>query len=86
MGPHLYLGLPGLATDTQTVHERLQFKLNLCELKESHHIHPKTFGSIVSKMVFEKRYGTVYGNGPVSLNINIYPLHEWLHSLCLRNM
>lgn len=55
MGPHLYLGLPGLATDTQTVHERLKFRLNLYELKESRRIHPKTFGNMVSNMLYEKR-------------------------------
>jgi hypothetical protein len=26
VGPRLYLGLPGLGTDTQTVHQRLQFR------------------------------------------------------------
>lgn len=26
VGPHLYLGLPGLATDTQTVFEKLRFR------------------------------------------------------------
>lgn len=29
MGPHLYVGLPGLATDTQTVMEKLRFRLVL---------------------------------------------------------
>lgn len=26
MGPHLYVGLPGLATDIQTVKEKLKFR------------------------------------------------------------
>ena len=26
MGPHLYIGLPGLATDTQTVMEKLRYR------------------------------------------------------------
>lgn len=26
MGPHLFVGLPGLATDTHTVHEKLRFR------------------------------------------------------------
>lgn len=60
MGPHLYLGLPGLATDTQTVHERLKFRLNLYELKESRRIHPKTFGNMVSNMLYEKRFGPYF--------------------------
>ncbi|KAF4533344.1 hypothetical protein B566_EDAN002741 [Ephemera danica] len=55
MGPHLYLGLPGLATDTQTVYERLKFRLNLYELRENRKIHPKTFGAIVSNLLYERR-------------------------------
>lgn len=34
MGPKLYIGLPGLATDTQTVSQRLKFRMNLFELQE----------------------------------------------------
>uniref|UniRef100_A0A8I5ZRG0 Proteasome subunit beta type-3 n=1 Tax=Rattus norvegicus TaxID=10116 RepID=A0A8I5ZRG0_RAT len=34
MGDRLYIGLAGLATDVQTVVQRLKFRLNLYELKE----------------------------------------------------
>nr|AAB23076.1 multicatalytic protease complex, macropain, proteasome subunit 13 peptide CNBr1=multisubunit proteinase [cattle, Peptide Partial, 35 aa] [Bos taurus] len=34
MGDRLYIGLAGLATDVQTVAQRLKFRLNLYELKE----------------------------------------------------
>lgn len=60
MGPHLYLGLPGLATDTQTVHERLRFRKNLYELKESRSMTPKTFSAMVSNMLYEKRFGPYF--------------------------
>ncbi|XP_012275571.1 proteasome subunit beta type-3 [Orussus abietinus] len=60
MGPYLYLGLPGLATDTQTVMERLRFRLNLYELKENRRIHPKTFGNMVANMLYDKRFGPYF--------------------------
>ncbi|KAF7274364.1 hypothetical protein GWI33_012982 [Rhynchophorus ferrugineus] len=42
MGPHLYVGLPGLATDTQTVMEKLRFRKNFAML--SHMLYEKRFG------------------------------------------
>ncbi|XP_059479192.1 proteasome subunit beta type-3 [Neocloeon triangulifer] len=60
MGPHLFLGLPGLATDTLTVRDRLKFRLNLYELRESRKIHPKTFAAVVSNMLYEKRFGPYF--------------------------
>lgn len=55
MGPHLYVGLPGLATDTQTVQQRLRFRQNLYELKEGRKMSPETFSSMLSNMLYEKR-------------------------------
>ena len=60
MGPHLYLGLPGLASDAQTVMERLRFRLNLYELKENRKINPQTFGSMVSNLLYERRFGPYF--------------------------
>lgn len=60
MGPHLYVGLPGLATDTQTVMEKLRFRKNLYELKENRRISPKVFSSMVSNMLYEKRFGPFF--------------------------
>ncbi|XP_044741254.1 proteasome subunit beta type-3 [Chrysoperla carnea] len=60
VGPHLYLGLPGLATDIQTVAERLKFRTNLYELRESRKITPKVFSSLVSNMLYEKRFGPYF--------------------------
>ncbi|KAM0728498.1 Proteasome subunit beta type-3 [Formica fusca] len=73
MEPHLYISLPGLATDTQTVMERLRFRLNLYELKENRKIHPKTFTAMVSNLLYEKRFGPYFvepiiaGLDPVTL-------------------
>uniref|UniRef100_A0A672FEM1 Proteasome subunit beta n=1 Tax=Salarias fasciatus TaxID=181472 RepID=A0A672FEM1_SALFA len=56
MGERLYIGLAGLATDVQTVAQRLKFRLNLYELKEGRQIKPKTFMSMVSNLLYERRW------------------------------
>lgn len=60
MGPHLYVGLPGLATDTQTVFQRLKFRLNLYELKEGRKMAPKTFSHMMSNLLYERRFGPYF--------------------------
>lgn len=60
VGPHLYIGLPGLATDTITVAQRLKFRVNMYELRENRRISPKTFGSLVSNMQYERRFGPYF--------------------------
>ncbi|XP_050417962.1 proteasome subunit beta type-3 [Patella vulgata] len=60
MGPHLYIGLPGLATDVQTVSQRLNFRLKMYELRENRKIKPKTFMSMVSNLLYERRFGPYF--------------------------
>ncbi|NXX79999.1 PSB3 protein, partial [Urocolius indicus] len=60
MGERLYIGLAGLATDMQIVAQRVKFKLNLYELKEGRQIKPQTFMSIVSNLLYERRFGPYY--------------------------
>ncbi|KAL0276734.1 UNVERIFIED_CONTAM: hypothetical protein PYX00_004243 [Menopon gallinae] len=70
MGPHLYIGLPGLATDTQTVHQRLKFQLNLYELKENRKMAPKTFAHMLSNLLYERRFGPYFVE-PVIAGLNV---------------
>lgn len=51
-----YLGLPGLASDVQTLNERFRFKTNMYKLNEERDVTPKTFAHIVSSTLYEKRY------------------------------
>merc|ERR1719508_682820 len=44
MNPHLWVGLPGLATDIQTVKQ----------------MKPKTFANMVSNMLYERRFGPFF--------------------------
>ncbi|XP_033335890.1 proteasome subunit beta type-3 isoform X2 [Megalopta genalis] len=60
VGPYLYLSLPGLATDTQTVMERLRFRYNLYELKENRKIQPKTFAAMISNLLYERRFAPYF--------------------------
>jgi 20S proteasome subunit beta 3 len=60
MGPYLHLGLAGLHTDVLTVYQRLKFRLNLFELQENRFIKPKTFSSMVSNLLYERRFGPYF--------------------------
>ncbi|KAK1317331.1 Proteasome subunit beta type-3 [Acorus calamus] len=52
----LYIGLAGLATDAQTLHQRLVFRHNLYQLREERNMKPETFASLVSAVLYEKRF------------------------------
>jgi len=60
MGPRLYVGLPGLATDVQTVAQRMKFRLNLYELRENRSVKPKTLMAMISNLLYERRFGPYF--------------------------
>lgn len=60
MGPKLYVGLPGLATDTLTVSQRLRFRVNMYELRENRQISPKVLTSVVANLLYERRFGPYF--------------------------
>ncbi|KAJ3615609.1 hypothetical protein Zmor_016284 [Zophobas morio] len=62
MGKRLMLGLAGLATDVQTMKERIDFRLKLYTLRENREIKPKAFMNLVSSMLYEKRFGPYFIN------------------------
>ena len=41
ISPHLWVGLPGLASDSKPVLEKLRFRVNLYELREGRKMKPK---------------------------------------------
>mmetsp|Transcript_95 Transcript_95/g.169 ORF Transcript_95/g.169 Transcript_95/m.169 type:complete len:205 (-) Transcript_95:1911-2525(-) len=57
---HLFVGLSGLATDMQTLHQRFKFRHNLYNLREEREMRPTTFANMVSAMLYEKRFGPYY--------------------------
>jgi len=54
------IGLAGLATDNQTVYEKLKFRTNLYRLREERDINPRIFANLVSSMLYEKRFGPYF--------------------------
>jgi len=55
-----YIGLAGLATDNQTVYEKLKFRTNLYRLREERDITPRICANLVSTMLYEKRFGPYF--------------------------
>ena len=60
INPSLWVGLPGLATDIQTVREKLRFRTQMYELKEGRKMKPATFASMLSNMLYERRFGPFF--------------------------
>jgi len=60
MSPKLYVGLSGLATDVQTLHQELQFRLGLYRLKEEREMTPKVFSHLLNTILYEKRFGPYF--------------------------
>ncbi|KAG2656497.1 hypothetical protein PVAP13_1KG089800 [Panicum virgatum] len=56
----LYIGLSGLATDAQTLYQRLVFRHKLYQLREERDMKPETFASLVSAILYEKRFGPYF--------------------------
>lgn len=60
MSDKLYIGLPGLATDVLTVSSKLKFRLNMYKLREGREVKPQTFLSMVSNLLYERRFGPYF--------------------------
>jgi len=60
MHDKLFLGLSGLVSDIQTMHQKLVYRLNLYRLREEREIKPKVFSALVSSMLYEKRFGPYF--------------------------
>ncbi|GLC40976.1 Proteasome subunit beta type-3-A [Pleodorina starrii] len=56
----LYLGLSGLLTDAQTLHQKLMFRHNLYKLREERDMKPSTFGHMLSNALYERRFGPYF--------------------------
>ncbi|KAK4704267.1 20S proteasome subunit beta 3, partial [Phenoliferia sp. Uapishka_3] len=64
-----YIGLPGLASDTITVRDKLRQRVNLYAMKEERVIEPETFAHLVSSTLYERRFGP-YFIEPVIAGLN----------------
>lgn len=66
MDPHLWMGLTGLATDIQTVHQKMEFRKNMYELTENRKMTPTTYANVLSNMLYERRFGPFFVNPVVA--------------------
>ncbi|KAJ1729634.1 proteasome core particle subunit beta 3, partial [Coemansia biformis] len=55
-----YVGLPGLATDVKTLHDRFRMRVNLYKHREERTIEPETFANMVSHTLYERRFGPYF--------------------------
>jgi len=55
-----FLGLAGLATDNQTLYEKLKFRTNLYKLREEREIKPSVLANLVSSLLYERRFGPYF--------------------------
>jgi 20S proteasome subunit beta 3 len=62
----LFVGLGGLATDAQTLYQRLVFRHNMYKLREERDMRPSTFGNLLSSMLYEKRFGPYFASPVVA--------------------
>ena len=52
-----FVGLSGLASDVQTVMDRINFRMNLYKLREDRDIAVGTFNNFLSSFLYERRFG-----------------------------
>lgn len=55
---YAFLGLPGIPTDITTFSQKFKFRKNMFELREGRKMTPQMMASLVSNMLYEKRFGS----------------------------
>jgi len=60
MNDKLYVGLAGLATDVQTIENKLRFQLIQYELQEERNMEPNILSNVLSNILYEKRFGPYF--------------------------
>ncbi|KAH0791738.1 Proteasome subunit beta type-3 [Histomonas meleagridis] len=56
----IFIGLSGLMTDADTVHEKLRHEVNLLELREERPLDPKRFINLVKSLLYKHRFGPYF--------------------------
>ncbi|PLW10224.1 hypothetical protein PCANC_06602 [Puccinia coronata f. sp. avenae] len=56
----MFIGLPGLATDTVTLKEIFRHRVNMYKMKEERVIEPQTMAHLVSSTLYQKRFGPYF--------------------------
>ncbi|CAD5210265.1 unnamed protein product [Bursaphelenchus okinawaensis] len=53
----VYVGLPGFASDAQTVLNKIEFQKGLYELREKRKLRPEVVATMVSNLLYKTRFG-----------------------------
>ena len=59
-GEKTMIGMTGLATDSQTVYQRVRMKANIYRLREEREMKPQVVASMVSSLLYEHRFGPYF--------------------------
>lgn len=70
MDDNMFVGLPGIPTDAITFSQKLKFRMNMFALREGRKMTANMFLSVVSNMMYEKRFGPYYV-APVAAALDI---------------
>ncbi|KAI6242713.1 Proteasome subunit beta [Aphelenchoides fujianensis] len=62
LSDRLYVGLAGFHSDCQTVLDHLQFQKGLYELRENRKLSPKVATTLVSNLLYKRRFGYYFIN------------------------
>ncbi|CAG5113013.1 Oidioi.mRNA.OKI2018_I69.chr2.g7164.t1.cds [Oikopleura dioica] len=65
----IFIGLSGLATDIQTVLNKIKYRVNMYELRENRKMSAKCFKTMVSNLLYERRFGPFFAE-PVIVALN----------------
>lgn len=60
MNDKLFVGLSGLATDMQTLRNKLHMRLKMYSLREERDMAPRVFANLVSGILYEHRFGPYF--------------------------
>lgn len=60
MGDRLMIGLAGLASDVQTLAQKLEYRLEMYKLRENKDIKPEPFMNLVASMLYANRFGPYF--------------------------
>ena len=55
-----FVGFPGLASDTQTMLNKLKFRIKLYSLDEDREMEPKIVSNLLQTLLYEKRFGPFF--------------------------
>ncbi|KAF8819301.1 proteasome beta subunit [Cardiosporidium cionae] len=56
MNDRCFVGFSGLATDVQTMHQLLRFRMNLYSLKEQHNMQASVVVNLIGNMLYQHRF------------------------------